>query len=520
MTKPELAVAARHISKSFFGDSVLDNVSINIRRGEIHALLGENGAGKSVLCSILAGLYRADSGQIRIAGAGVDLRNPSQALELGVGMVYQDFRLVNDLTVAENIVLGDPRLPRRVSWKRVHKRVAESAESFGIAVDTYARIRDLSVGERQRIEILKLLYRDVQVLILDEPTGVLTPQEVHELFATLRLLRDTGRSIVLISHKISELREVAERVTVLRNGKRVGTTQLASVDDSELARMMVGSEIPASRAVSAVSASREHPVLVVDGLSVRGNDGRTAVKGFSLVAHGSELVGIAGVAGNGQLELTEALAGLRRVAAGTVQLQDAAADPGAFVDITQAPVQERIELGVAHIPQDRRQVGIAPSLTVGTNLSLKTFRRAPLSHRGILSRSAQQRYESELRASYDIRGGFRKLPASILSGGNIQKLILARELSRQPRLVIASYPTRGLDLGAVANVRGVLVDQLSTGCSIVLVSEDLDELFALSHRLLVMHDGTLMGEYRRGEFDRETIGALMAGHQPSTRGSG
>jgi simple sugar transport system ATP-binding protein len=424
-------------------------------------------------------------------------------------MVYQEFRLVDDLTVAENVVLGDPRNPSRINWNETSSRVAAAAEKHGIDADPNAYVGDLTVGEQQRIEILKLLYREVDLLILDEPTAVLTPAEVRALFRTIERLRQAGHGIVLISHKIKELRAVADRVTVMRLGRRVGTYEMDNVTDDELSELMVGTEVVMSEAPSRPSAAMS-PVLQVEGLTVLGDYGEVVVDSFDMTVESGEIVGIAAVAGNGQYELAEALAGLRSAASGAIRLRTSG-ESNTMMDITTTTVRERVEMGVAHIPEDRRRAGIAPGLGIPENLALKSYWHAPLSKHSIMARRAMQSFEEVLRDEYDIRGGSRKLPASVLSGGNIQKVILARELSRSPDLVIASYPTRGLDLGAVANVRDILYRQLEAGSAIVLFSEDLDELFLMSHRLLVLFEGRAMAEFSHGDYNREVVGALMAG---------
>jgi ABC-type uncharacterized transport system ATPase subunit len=511
---PMFAAELTGISKSFFGEVVLHGVDFDVRPGEVHAILGENGAGKSVLCSILAGLYRADAGIVSIGGRRVELRSPHDALEAGVGMVYQEFRLVDDLTVAENVVLGDPRNPSRINWDEAHDRVAAAAAEHGIDTDPRAYVGDLTVGEQQRIEILKLLYREVDLLILDEPTAVLTPAEVRVLFRTIDGLRQAGHGIVLISHKIKELRAIADRVTVMRLGRRVGTFNMDSRSNDELSELMVGSEIITSEAPSLPSMETV-PVLEVENLTVRSDRGTTAIDSFNMTVEPGEIVGVAAIAGNGQHELAEALAGLRPAASGAIRLR--ASGELSTTDITTTSVRERVEMGVAHIPEDRRHAGIAPGLGIPENLALKSYWHAPLSKRSIMARGEMRRLETDLREEYDIRGGSRQLPASVLSGGNIQKVILARELSRSPDLVIASYPTRGLDLGAVANVRDTLYRQLQAGSAIVLFSEDLDELFLMSHRLLVLFAGRVMAEFRHGDYNREVVGGLMAGRSAAEK---
>jgi simple sugar transport system ATP-binding protein len=504
-----LAVEMTGISKSFFGQMAVSDVDFDVRSGEVHALLGENGAGKSVLCSILAGLYHADHGAIKINGKPVAFRSPHDALEAHVGMVYQEFRLVDELTVAENVVLGDPRHTGRLKWREVEDAVGAAASRYEIDTDPTALVRDLSVGERQRVEILKLLYRDVRVLILDEPTSVLTPGEVRELFAAVDAFRRSGRAVVLISHKINELRESADRVTIMRHGKKVATENIAEVTNDDLARLMVGREIPPPRARQS-QPTETRAVLEISGLTVIGDDGRVAIDSFDVEVHAGEILGIAGIAGNGQPELAEAIAGLRPVRSGTIRVRRSLDDPSA-TDVAKLSARDRIQIGVAHIPEDRRTMGVAPGLDVAANLVLKSYWERPLSRRGIMSSDAAREHEDRLRLEYDIRGGARKLPVSILSGGNMQKVIVARELSKSPPVVIASYPTRGLDLGAVANVRDILVRHVDAGGAVVLISEDLDELFAMSDRIVVIHAGRITGRFSHGDYDREVVGVLMAG---------
>ena len=506
-----LAVEMTGISKSFFGEQALSAVDFDVRWGEVHALLGENGAGKSALCSILAGLYRADQGAIEVDGKPVEFRSPHDALESHVGMVYQEFRLVDDFTIAENVVLGDPRLPRRLRWSEVEDSVAEAAAAYDIDADPSRLVGDLSVGERQRIEILKLLYRDVRILILDEPTSVLTPSEVRDLFRAMDALRRAGRAVVLISHKINELRAAADRVTIMRQGHKVAVEKLDEVSNDDLARLMVGRRIAAPRARQS-QPQKDRAVFEVERLTVASDDGRVAVDSFDAEVHAGEVLGIAGVAGNGQRELVEALAGQRPAQAGTIRVRTSReSSDQATMEITGLSARGRIEMGISHIPEDRRGIGVASGLDVGANLCLKSYWKRPLSRRGVMSTAAVRAHEDGLRARFDIRGGRRNMPVSILSGGNIQKVILARELSEEPVVVIASYPTRGLDLGAVANVRDILIGQLDTGAAVILVSEDLDELFEMSDRLLVLHDGRIMGEFDQKNYDREIVGAMMSG---------
>jgi len=490
------------ITKSFFGTTANDGVDLDLLAGEIHALLGENGAGKTTLCSVLAGLYRPDAGRIEVDGVAQDFHSPRDALAVGVGMVYQHFRLVDGFTVAENLALGHPESPQRLSKRSLERTIGRLAERFGLAVHPEARIYELSVGEQQRVEILKLLYRGVRVLILDEPTAVLTPQETDALFDVLRTIRREGRVIVFVSHKLREVLDISDRVTVLRDGRRIGQLASADADPAGLARMMVGGEL---RLPQFDSVAEPGPTVVaVRGLRVRGDHRREAVGGVDLDVRGGEILGIAGVAGNGQRELAEALAGVRRIEAGSVILNGR--------DVTSGGALDRIRHGLAFVPEDRLDTGVAAGLPLEENLVLKSYRDPPISRGPLISRREIEKRAADLARQFDIRGARRGLPVSLLSGGNLQRAILAREISRRPKLLIASSPTRGLDVGAAATVRQVLLDQRAEGASVVLISEDLDELQALCDRVAVMYEGAVIGEVPADRFDIEEIGLMMAGH--------
>ena len=503
--KPALphAVRLRGIDKSFYGVKANDGVDFELRRGEVHALLGENGAGKSTMCSVLAGLYRPDAGEVELDGRPVAFRNPKDALAAGVGMVYQHFRLVENLTVAENLVLGHPRLPIRVRRKQQERIAAEVGERFGLPVDPSARIWQLSVGEQQRVEILKLLYRDVRVLILDEPTAVLTPQESGQLFETMRQLAGEGRSVIFVSHKLAEVRQVSDRVTVLRDGRNAGQGEVADLAPGDLAAMMVGRELRLPSREEAVEAGAA--ALSVSGLRVTGDRGLQTVRGISLEVREGEILGLAGVAGNGQRELAYGIAGLRAPDAGRVEV--------AGRDVTRRSVRERIEAGMAYIPQNRLGMGLAPGLTTEENLALKSYRRPPYSQWGRLVASAFRTEGARRIERYDIRGVRPGLPIRLLSGGNLQKALIAREIEAEPKVIIAVSPTRGLDVGAAGAVRGHLLDQRRRGAGTLLISEDLDELLALSDRLAVIYEGEIVGEAETGQTTRDKLGLLMAGHR-------
>lgn len=497
------AVRLRGIDKSFYGVKANDGVDFELRRGEVHALLGENGAGKSTMCSVLAGLYRPDAGEVELEGRPVSFRTPKDALAAGVGMVYQHFRLVENLTVAENLVLGHPHLPFRVQRRRQERIAEEMGERFGLPIDPSARIWQLSVGEQQRVEILKLLYRDVQILILDEPTAVLTPQESGQLFETMRQLAGEGRSVIFVSHKLAEVKQVSDRVTVLRDGRNAGEGETARLAPGDLAEMMVGRELSLPHREEAAAPGRT--ALAVSGLRVTGDRGLQTVQGISLEVREGEILGLAGVAGNGQRELAYGIVGLRAPDAGRVEV--------AGRDVTRRSVRERIESGLAYIPQNRLGVGLAPGLTTEENLALKSYRRRPYSKWGRLVASAFRTEGARRIERYDIRGARPGLPIRLLSGGNLQKALIAREIEAEPKVIIAVSPTRGLDVGATQAVREHLLAQRRRGAGTLLISEDLDELLALSDRLAVIYEGEIVGETETGQATRDKLGLLMAGHR-------
>ena len=497
-----LAAELRGISKAFFRVPANDRIDLDLRRGEVHALLGENGAGKSTLCSILAGLYRPDAGEILVDGVPRTFHSPRNALAAGVGMVYQHFRLVDTFTVAESLALGHPDAGFRLSPRQLERDAAALCDRFGIQLDPQARIWELSVGEQQRVEILKLLHRDVQILILDEPTAVLTTQETAALFRAIRAIRVDGKSVVFVSHKLREILDVSDRVTILRAGKRVGQMPTAEADPAALARLMVAGDLAMPKLQE---PSKSGPVaLDSDRLVVAGERGNRAVRGVSLQVRSGEVVGVAGIAGNGQRELSEALAGLRRIESGRIVLNGR--------DVTHASPLERIRHGLGYIPEDRLEMGVAAGLPLEENLVLKSYRTSRFSHGPILSSRAIRAWSAELSEQYDIRGVRNGMPVSLLSGGNLQRAILARELSQRPHVLIAASPTRGLDLAAVEGVRRRLLEQRAQGTAILLISEDLEELQALSDRILVLYEGVIVGEVTPDAIDPEQVGLMMAGH--------
>jgi simple sugar transport system ATP-binding protein len=478
------------------------DVDFQLRQGEVHALLGENGAGKSTLCSIIAGLYRTDSGEMYLDGELTHFKSPKDALAAGVGMVYQHFRLVANLTVAENLALGNSDVPLRLSQSELEDEARELGERYDFPVDPAARIWQLSVGQQQRVEILKLLYRNAKVLILDEPTAVLTPQEGDALFRTMRLMVDEGRSVIFVSHKLHEVKQVSDRVTVLREGRVVGGAETADAQPRDLARMMVGKdlELPTRSVNESIGETR----LSVTGLYVKDDRGLDAVQGVDLDVRSGEVVGIAGVSGNGQRELAYGLVGLRKPKAGKVLLDGA--------DVTSASVLRKIRLGFAYVPQSRLGMGLAPGLTTEDNLALKQYRDPPYSRGPWLSTQAFQQRGAELIEDFDIRGVRPGLPIKLLSGGNLQKALIAREVTQDHQVLIARSPTRGLDVGATASVRAQILAERDRGIAVLLISEDLDELLALSDRLLVIYEGRIVGEMPATEATAEQLGLLMSGH--------
>ena len=499
------AVVMRGITKRFPGVVANDSVDFEAVVGEVHALLGENGAGKSTLSNILTGLYRADEGDLELYGTPVEFHSPREALDAGVGMVHQHFLLVQPFTVAENVVLGDHRDVGRsflINPRAIEDRVAELGERYGLAVDPRARIWQLSVGEQQRVEILKALYREARILILDEPTAVLTPQEADALFVTLRAMAAEGRTVIFISHKLHEVTAVADRVTVLRGGRTIGTVEADRATTQSLAALMVGREIESHRRHPGDVAIGE-PVLEVKGLTAEGDRGVEALNDVSLVVHAGEVVGVAGVAGNGQRELAEAVTGMRPVSSGTVTVGGR--------DVHAGDPRSAIRAGIAHVPEDRLHTGVAPSLSVSSNVALKSYRARANSFGPFLRLRRLRERAVELILKYDVRTPGPGTPARQLSGGNLQKLVLAREFSGEPKVLVAAAPTRGLDVGAIGTVHEYLREAATGGVAVLLISEDLDEVLALSDRILVMYEGSIVGEVDGRSAVVEEIGLLMAG---------
>jgi ABC-type uncharacterized transport system ATPase subunit len=493
------------ITKRFPGVVANEDVHFEAAAGEVHALLGENGAGKTTLSNVLTGLYRPDEGEIEIFGERMRFEAPRDAIAAGISMVHQHFRLVTPFTVAENIVLGDQRAEGRsfvVHPRAIERRVSELGERYGLEVDPRARIWQLSVGEQQRVEILKALYRDARILIMDEPTAVLTPQEAERLFQTLRAMADEGRTVIFISHKLHEVLAVASRVTVLRGGRNVATVPAAGATPRSLASLMVGREIAEAHRVGKVRPPGDVVVELVD-VSVAGDRGGLAVSGVSLEVRAGEIVGVAGVAGNGQRELAEAVTGLRGLVRGVVRVDGRRLDSG--------DPRAAIAAGVAYVPEDRLGTGLAPSLSIAQNVALKRYRGAPVSRGPIIFLRRMRELALSLIKRYDVKAPGPDTPARNLSGGNLQKLVLGREFEGEPHVLIAAQPTRGLDVGAIESVHGYLRDASSRGVAVLMVSEDLDELMALSDRIVVMYEGEIAGEVDPETVSVAEIGLLMAG---------
>ncbi len=492
----------RGITKRFPGVLANDRVDFDVVPGEIHALFGENGAGKSTLMRILYGLYRPDEGEIRLRGDRVDISSPAVAIQQGIGMIHQHFMLVQTLTVAENVALGvkSSRGPL-TDLGRVSRRIRQLSQTYGLRVEPEAYIWQLSVGERQRVEIIKALYRDVSLLVLDEPTAVLTPQEVRDLFVVLKQLVAGGLSIVFISHKVNEVLELSRRITVLRGGRKIATVRGADTTVDELADMMVGHQVAA---VGSLADREPGPVgLAVSNLQVAGDRGAEAVRGLSLRVRSGEIAGIAGVSGNGQRELAEAIAGLRQPASGHIEIGG--------TDTTRSHPRAVREAGLAYVPEERMRDALIGDLTIAENLILVATGDPAYSRWGFLRSREIRRHGRQLVTEFDIRTPSLDTPARNLSGGNIQKLIMARELSGSPKVLLVAQPTRGIDVAASAYIHQRLIKQRADGTAVLIISEDLDELMSISDRILVIYEGAVISEVDPRTASREAIGLMMAG---------
>jgi general nucleoside transport system ATP-binding protein len=492
----------RGITKRFPGVLANDHVNFDVCAGEVHALLGENGAGKSTLMKILYGLYRPDEGQIVLDGKEVSFHSPADSLAAGIGMIHQHFMLVQTLTVTENVALGLKSGGLRLDLKTVRKRLLELSEIYGLKVNPDAYIWQLSVGEQQRVEISKALYRGGALLILDEPTAVLTPQEVKELFDTLKQMREQGHALIFISHKLGEVQDLSDRITVMRDGRVIDTIPNdATVERRKLARMMVGRDVVFQPHKPPVNVGEIR--LSIRNLSAINDQGLPCLRDVSLDVRAGEIVGLAGVSGNGQRELAETIAGLRSGTSGEIQL--------AGKSIVSASVFERLQAGLAYIPEERMRHGTIGTFTVAENAILQNHGQRPFSSGPFFNFGAIARHTADLIQRFNIKTPSHQTPVKNLSGGNIQKLILARELSRKPGVLIAAQPTRGVDISATEYIHSVLIQQRSAGVAILLISEDLDEILALSDRIAVLYEGRVVGILNREDADVETLGLMMAG---------
>jgi simple sugar transport system ATP-binding protein len=498
----DLVLELRGITKQFPGVLANDHVDFDLRRGEVHALLGENGAGKSTLMSILYGLYHPDEGEIRIDGQPVRIGSPREAIDRGIGMVHQHFMLIPVMTVAENIVLAEEPTKAGVmlDFATARRRVDDIAKQFNFAINPDARIENISVGQQQRVEILKALYRRADILILDEPTAVLTPQEAGELFGILKGLQREGMSIIFISHKLNEVLEIADRITVLRRGKKIETLPAAGATEQGLASLMVGRDVLLR--VDKKQAAPGEPLLEVEDLHVLDDRELPAVRGVSFQVRGGEIVGIAGVDGNGQTELIEALTGLRTAQSGRFSV--------AGRELTRAGTHTILDAGVGHIPEDRQRRGLVLEFSLAENIALHDFDRPPNSRFGWLRPGRLVERAKALLKAFDVRGGGPQTPARALSGGNQQKVVVAREVENDPVVLIAAQPTRGLDVGAIEFVHRRLVEERDEGRAVLLLSLELDEVLSLSDRILVMYEGELVAEYAP-DVTEEELGVAMLG---------
>lgn len=490
------------ITKQFPGVLANCQVDFSVKSGEVHALLGENGAGKTTLMKVLYGMYHADEGRILLNGKEVSIQSPTDAISNGIGMIHQHFMLVESLTVAENVALGlkSSRGPL-TDLEKVTERILDLAKIYGLDIDPNAYIWQLSVGQQQRVEIIKALYRGAALLILDEPTAVLTPQEVDEFFVIIREMAKDGHGLIFISHKLHEVIDISDRVSVLRDGRKVGTYQTKDATKADLARWMVGRDVDFRPEIETVH--RAEPRLIVKDVSCRSDRDTPGLRSVNLEVHSGEILGIAGVSGNGQRELAEVITGLRESTSGSIELDGE--------DISDLPPVSRTDRLLSYIPEERMKDGMIQDFTVAENLILREHHKKPFSNRGLLNLKAIENHSEKLINNFQIKTPSQDTLAKSLSGGNIQKVVVARELARDPRVIIAAQPTRGLDVGATEYVRERLLQERKTGTAVMLISEDLDEIFALADRIAVIYEGQIMGVLSREEATPEKLGLLMAG---------
>ncbi|ERG66548.1 MULTISPECIES: ABC transporter ATP-binding protein [Exiguobacterium] len=499
----EYVIEMLNIRKEFGTFVANDNITLQLRKGEIHALLGENGAGKSTLMNVLFGLYQPEGGEIRVRGEKVNIENPNIANDLGIGMVHQHFMLVEKFTVTENIILGsEPKSGLTVDRATARKKVMEISEQYGLRIDPDAKIEDISVGMQQRVEILKTLYRGAEILIFDEPTAVLTPQEIQELIQIMKRLIEEGKSIILITHKLKEIMQVADRCTVIRRGRYIGTVDIdETVNEDRLAEMMVGREVNFDAEYS--KADPQQVVLDVQKLVVKDSRGLEAVDGLDLQIRSGEILGIAGIDGNGQTELIEAISGLKKPESGKVLLNGK--------DVTGFTPRKVTESGVGHIPQDRHKHGLVLDYSIRDNMVLQTYYKEPFSKRGLMNYKAVAEKAKALIEKFDVRTPSVDVPARALSGGNQQKAIIAREVDRSPDLLIAAQPTRGLDVGAIEFIHEQLIKEREKGRAVLLISFELEEILHVADRVAVLYEGKIVGIRDPKETTEQELGFLMAG---------
>lgn len=500
----EYVVEMLNIRKEFAGIVANDDITLRLKKGQVHALLGENGAGKSTLMSVLFGMYKPEKGQIKINGDEVKITNPNKANEYGIGMVHQHFKLVENFTVTENIILGNE--PKKfglvVDKEKAAKRILEISKKYNLNIDPYAKIEDISVGMQQRVEILKMLYREAKVLILDEPTAVLTPDEISELMNIIRDLIKEGKSVIIITHKLREIKAIADKCTVIRRGKYIGTVDVRDTSEAKMAEMMVGREV--SFKVEKKKAKPGKTILTLDNLSVMNSKKVLGLKNFSIEVKEGEILGIAGVEGNGQTELVEAITGLRKIHHGNIELLGE--------NIETLSIRNRIDKGISCIPEDRHKRGLVLDYSLEENIVLKSYKNKPFSNKGILNRKAIREYAKEIIKAFDVRSGEgEKTIVRSMSGGNQQKAIIGREIEASPKLLIAVQPTRGLDVGSIEYIHKRLVEERDKGKAVLLVSLELDEVLNVSDRIAVVNAGELIGVVNADETNENEVGLMMAG---------
>lgn len=505
MNNDHKVIELEKVTKRFGQVVANDRVTMDVEKGEIHALLGENGSGKTTLMNILYGLLQPEGGRIRVEGEVASFRSPRDAIRLGIGMVHQHFMLVPTLTVVENIVMGTRPTGRvYLDIRRVESHIGEISKTYGLEVDPSTPVWQLSVGVQQRVEILKVLYRNARILILDEPTAVLTPIETEELFQTLRTLTEKGCSVIFISHKLSEVMAISQRITVLRQGKVAATVRANGTTPRDLARMMVGREVFLK--VEKEKVVRGEPLLVIEGISADNDKGLPGLRNISFKINGGEILGFAGVEGNGQRELAEVISGLRPVRSGRIQL--------CGKDVTHASTRERMELGLAHIPEDRKRRGLVLEFSIWENAILENYYRAPFDRGCFLQFAAIRKAAQDIVRQFDVKTSGLYSAVGELSGGNQQKLLVGRELYRDPLVLLAAQPTRGLDVGAIEYIHSRLLEQRAAGKAIILISTELDEILSLSDRVAILNGGQIIGEMTGDEIDMDVLGLMMAGRKP------